>query len=172
MGPFKPGISLSCPLWLAVNLKQRQRCRIVCPAWMEVFFATKQLLPTCCAGGEVGRGQRPGERKPYLHWTTCQPYIWGCQPGPGQCHSGQSLLWHVCIPHTFQDIEKADEVRTVLKDLWDLRQAKLRWDFKLLLYNWYDYLFLSCEGKIIFNPIFNTGSQWWASLNQGFCKLS
>ena len=25
-----------------------------------------------------------------------------------------------------QDIEKADEVRTVLKDLWDLRQAKLR----------------------------------------------
>ena len=28
----------------------------------------------------------------------------------------------------FQDIEKADEVRTVLKDLWDLRQAKLRLD--------------------------------------------
>ena len=27
-----------------------------------------------------------------------------------------------------QDIEKADEVRTVLKDLWDLRQAKLRLD--------------------------------------------
>merc|ERR1712226_1064606 len=25
-----------------------------------------------------------------------------------------------------QDIEKADEVRTVLKDIWDLRQAKLR----------------------------------------------
>ena len=32
----------------------------------------------------------------------------------------------MCIPHIFQDIEKADEVRTVLKDLWDLRQAKLR----------------------------------------------
>ena len=38
----------------------------------------------------------------------------------------QSVLLHVCVPHTFQDIEKADEVRTVLKDLWDLRQAKLR----------------------------------------------
>lgn len=31
-----------------------------------------------------------------------------------------------CVPNIFQDIEKADEVRTVLKDLWDLRQAKLR----------------------------------------------
>ena len=34
--------------------------------------------------------------------------------------------FHMCVPHIFQDIEKADEVRTVLKDLWDLRQAKLR----------------------------------------------
>ena len=38
---------------------------------------------------------------------------------------------HLCSTHTSQDIEKADEVRTVLKDLWDLRQAKLRWDFTL-----------------------------------------
>ena len=44
VGPFKPGISLSCPLWLAVNLKQRQRCRIVCPAWMEVCPSIEEQI--------------------------------------------------------------------------------------------------------------------------------
>ena len=33
---------------------------------------------------------------------------------------------HMCVTHIFQDIRRADEVRTVLKDVWDLRQAKLR----------------------------------------------
>ena len=33
---------------------------------------------------------------------------------------------HMCLHDFLQDIEKADEVRAVLKDLWDLRQAKLR----------------------------------------------
>ena len=33
---------------------------------------------------------------------------------------------HMCVPHIFQDIKMADEVKSVLRDLWDLRQAKLR----------------------------------------------
>ena len=70
VGPFKPGISLSCPLWLAVNLKQRQRCRIVCPAWMEVCPSiVEQIsqLNTTLPGGEVRGGKRPRERKSDLH---------------------------------------------------------------------------------------------------------
>ena len=35
---------------------------------------------------------------------------------------------NLVLDNATQDIEKADEVRTVLKDLWDLRQAKLRLD--------------------------------------------
>ena len=38
------------------------------------------------------------------------------------------LVVAIMLVIIFQDIEKADEVRTVLKDLWDLRQAKLRLD--------------------------------------------
>ena len=36
VGPFKPGLPVAVPLWLAVNLRQRQRCRLVKPSWMEV----------------------------------------------------------------------------------------------------------------------------------------
>ena len=38
------------------------------------------------------------------------------------------LVVAIMLVFISQDIEKADEVRTVLKDLWDLRQAKLRLD--------------------------------------------
>ena len=36
VGPFKPGLPVKVPLWLAVNLRQRQRCRLVTPVWMNV----------------------------------------------------------------------------------------------------------------------------------------
>ncbi|KAG9474801.1 hypothetical protein GDO78_003324 [Eleutherodactylus coqui] len=36
LGPFNPGLPVQVPLWLAVNLKQRQKCRIVPPEWMDV----------------------------------------------------------------------------------------------------------------------------------------
>lgn len=36
LGPFNPGLPVDVPVWLALNLKQRQRCRIVPPAWMDV----------------------------------------------------------------------------------------------------------------------------------------
>ena len=31
IGPFNPGLPVEIPLWLAVNLKQRQKCRIIPP---------------------------------------------------------------------------------------------------------------------------------------------
>ena len=36
VGPFRPGLPVSVPLWLAVNLRQRQRCRLVRPDWLAV----------------------------------------------------------------------------------------------------------------------------------------
>lgn len=36
LGPFNPGLPVDVPVWLALNLKQRQKCRIVPPAWMDV----------------------------------------------------------------------------------------------------------------------------------------
>ncbi len=36
VGPFKAGLPVQVPLWLALNLRQRMRCRILCPDWMDV----------------------------------------------------------------------------------------------------------------------------------------
>lgn len=35
-GPFRAGLPIKVPLWVAVNLKQQKRCRIQPPEWMEV----------------------------------------------------------------------------------------------------------------------------------------
>ena len=36
LGPFNPGLPVQVPLWLAINLKQRQKCRLLPPEWMDV----------------------------------------------------------------------------------------------------------------------------------------
>uniref|UniRef100_A0A3Q4MH73 GINS complex subunit 2 n=1 Tax=Neolamprologus brichardi TaxID=32507 RepID=A0A3Q4MH73_NEOBR len=36
LGPFNPGLPIDVPVWLALNLKQRQKCRIIPPEWMDV----------------------------------------------------------------------------------------------------------------------------------------
>uniref|UniRef100_A0A2K6FMU9 GINS complex subunit 2 n=1 Tax=Propithecus coquereli TaxID=379532 RepID=A0A2K6FMU9_PROCO len=63
LGPFNPGLPVEVPLWLAINLKQRQKCRLLPPEWMDVAS---------------------------------------------------------------DNIPKADEIRTLVKDMWDTRIAKLR----------------------------------------------
>lgn len=35
-GPFNPSMHTKVPLWLAVNLKQRHKCRIEPPSWLCV----------------------------------------------------------------------------------------------------------------------------------------
>lgn len=42
-GPFTPAMEVEVPLWLAINLRKRQQCRIVPPQWLEVTFLTKIL---------------------------------------------------------------------------------------------------------------------------------
>ena len=36
IGPFSPSLPIDIPLWMAINLKQRQKARIRPPDWMEV----------------------------------------------------------------------------------------------------------------------------------------
>lgn len=35
-GPFNPSMQTQVPLWLALNLKQRQKCRLEAPSWLCV----------------------------------------------------------------------------------------------------------------------------------------
>lgn len=36
IGPFRAGLPVHVPLWLAVHLRKQQKCRIVPPEWMEI----------------------------------------------------------------------------------------------------------------------------------------
>ena len=40
-GPFKPGKPIIVPLWLAVYLKQRKKCAVQLPLWMDLAFLKK-----------------------------------------------------------------------------------------------------------------------------------
>ncbi|XP_026634467.1 DNA replication complex GINS protein PSF2 isoform X2 [Microtus ochrogaster] len=72
LGPFNPGLPVEVPLWLAINLKQRQKCRLLPPEWMDVVLCVYVILSAS------------------------------------------------------DNIPKADTIRTLIKDLWDTRMAKLR----------------------------------------------
>ncbi|XP_075181419.1 DNA replication complex GINS protein PSF2 isoform X2 [Anomaloglossus baeobatrachus] len=82
---------------MAINLKQRQKCRIVPPEWMDV---------------EKLEEMRDTERRE----DTFTP-----MPNPHYMELTKLLL-----NHASDNIPKADEIRTLVKDTWDTRIAKLR----------------------------------------------
>ncbi|BFZ13534.1 hypothetical protein BsWGS_16573 [Bradybaena similaris] len=97
LGPFSAGLPVPIPLWLAVNLKQRQKCRIVPPDWMDIDRLK----------------DKKQEEEDSRFFTD--------MPSPFYMEITQLLLQYAT-----DDVPRADEVRTLIKDIWDLRLAKLR----------------------------------------------
>ncbi|XP_069758231.1 DNA replication complex GINS protein PSF2 [Narcine bancroftii] len=97
LGPFNPGLPVDVPLWLAINLKQRQKCRIIAPDWMDVD-KLEQI--------------KERERKEETFTPMASPHY--------------MELTKLLLNHASDNIPKADEIRTLIKDTWDTRIAKLR----------------------------------------------
>ncbi|XP_045843457.1 DNA replication complex GINS protein PSF2 isoform X2 [Meles meles] len=97
LGPFHPGLPVRVPLWLAINLKQRQKCRLLPPEWMDVEKLEKI---------------RDHERQEETFTPMPSPYY--------------MELTKLLLNHASDNIPKADEIRTLVKDVWDTRMAKLR----------------------------------------------
>ncbi|XP_049642753.1 DNA replication complex GINS protein PSF2 [Suncus etruscus] len=97
LGPFLPGLPLQVPLWLAVSLKQRQKCRLVPPEWMDVEKLEKVR--------DLERQEETFSPMPSPHYME---------------------LTKLLLNHASDNIPKADEIRTLVKDMWDTRIAKLR----------------------------------------------
>ncbi|KAK2150215.1 hypothetical protein LSH36_418g02084 [Paralvinella palmiformis] len=97
VGPFNPGLQLDVPLWIAVNLKQRQKCRIIAPDWMDVEILEEKK-------------QEEQESK-FFTKMPCDYYM---------------EITQLLLQHAPDNIPKADEIRMLVKDIWDLRIAKLR----------------------------------------------
>ncbi|XP_012144613.1 DNA replication complex GINS protein PSF2-like protein [Megachile rotundata] len=97
VGPFRAGLPVKVPIWLAVNLKQQQKCRILAQDWMDVNSLNEAK--------EDEKLSKLFTKMPSNH------YIDEAQ-----------LLLNVAS----DDIPDSDAIRTAIKDIWDIRMSKLR----------------------------------------------
>ncbi|VDK41348.1 unnamed protein product [Taenia asiatica] len=95
IGPFYPNIPTEVPLWTALYLRQQQKCRIVPPSWLSVA--------------------RLSEFKEVEELNT------GCTAPP---HSHYAEVATLLLQHALEDIPNHEQIRTLVKDLWDARVGK------------------------------------------------
>ena len=85
-------------MWLALSFRKRQKCRIIQPSWMKVDDL------------EIVKENE----KQDANWTELpDPYLF--------------VKAQLIMDVGNNELEKADEVRTLIKDIWDIRQSKLRY---------------------------------------------
>ncbi|MCO5583369.1 hypothetical protein L7F22_037279 [Adiantum nelumboides] len=94
-GPLRPPTQARVPLWLAINLKKRKRCSIVCPDWL----LSEQL-------------------KKSLQQETMQDEF---APLPLHYLSISKVL----LESAPEDIPESDDVRAYLKSIREARQSKI-----------------------------------------------
>jgi len=104
-GPFKPSIPIKVPLWLAITLKKRQKCKIQPPLWMDVEYLNERL--------KVEQTTNSCQDLPF-HFKEIAIQLFNCAS---------------------DDIVNVQEVRTLLQDIWNLRHSKLRQGLLLLDHN-------------------------------------
>jgi len=95
-GPFTPQSPVEVPLWLAVTLKKRQKCQIKPPEWMDAEHLVNKL--------EREKTNDEFQDLPY-HFMEIV-----------------SILFNSAV----DDIEDADRIRTLLEDIQNVRQTKIR----------------------------------------------
>ncbi|XP_065674862.1 DNA replication complex GINS protein PSF2 [Hydra vulgaris] len=96
-GPFNPGLPVEVPIWMAIDLKLRNKCRINPPAWLDVDKLQEFK--------ENESNELVFTEPPSKHYMEISSMLLRTAP---------------------EDIPKADEVRRLIKDIWDVRMAKLR----------------------------------------------
>ncbi|PIO71618.1 partner of SLD five, PSF2 [Teladorsagia circumcincta] len=96
VGPFEAGVPVKVPLWLAVDLRRKQHCEIVPPYWF-CLDELKRLVAT--EGETAGLSRLP-------------PFIFEVS--------------HILIRAAKEDIVDGDQIKVLIQDLWDKREAKLR----------------------------------------------
>ncbi|KAI8826924.1 DNA replication complex GINS protein PSF2 [Fimicolochytrium jonesii] len=95
-GPFRPPIKQDVPVWLAITLKQKHKCQIQPPNWMDVEFLREKI--------EEENANEEFSALPFRYMETA----------------------HLLLACASDDVPQADLVRTLLKDLREARQRKAR----------------------------------------------
>ncbi|XP_059613389.1 probable DNA replication complex GINS protein PSF2 [Phlebotomus argentipes] len=97
VGPFRAGLPVHVPLWLGVHLRKRQRCRFVAPDWMNIDDLEELK--------EEEKRQTGFVKMPNSHYMPVT-----------------KLLLSVAA----EDIPASSEIRTLIKDIYDVRSSKFR----------------------------------------------
>ncbi|EGZ19885.1 hypothetical protein PHYSODRAFT_328060 [Phytophthora sojae] len=95
-GPFQPGITTHVPLWLAIMLKQLNKCRILAPSWLSVDYLMSRL--------EREKASDAFEELPFHYLEVA------------------SLL----LKNAPEDLDQGEHLRSLLEDLQNVRQDKIR----------------------------------------------
>ncbi|KAI9018291.1 hypothetical protein DFJ74DRAFT_211223 [Hyaloraphidium curvatum] len=96
-GPFRPPIRTKVPVWLAITLKRRNKCRIEPPAWLDYEHLKGKLA-------KEEESQELFSDLPFHYYEISRMLL--------ECAS--------------DDIQNVDKIRTVLKDLQERRHSKAR----------------------------------------------
>lgn len=97
VGPFEAGISVEVPLWAAIFMKQRQKCRIVPPSWLKL------------------------EKLEEIKTSEIENKFFTPMPDIHFMETAQLI-----IQNAPKDVEDGDKIKTLLQDICDIRFAKLR----------------------------------------------
>jgi GINS complex subunit 2 len=96
-GPFHSNLATDVPMWLALALKERHKCRIEAPLWMSADVLKSTLE----------------EEKNRQEFSTNVPFHY-------------IEIAHVLFNHASDNIEDVDHVRTLIEDISTARASKLR----------------------------------------------
>ncbi|KAL0270669.1 UNVERIFIED_CONTAM: hypothetical protein PYX00_008004 [Menopon gallinae] len=100
VGPFRAGMPLRVPIWLAINLKSRQKCRIIPPDWMDLE--------------KLEELKEEEIRSDYFCKVPSEYYI---------------VITQLLLNVADGDIPRSEALRTIIKDIWDKRQGEIT-DFR------------------------------------------
>jgi GINS complex subunit 2 len=99
-GPFRAGIPIQVPLWLAIQLRKKDKCRIQPPEWMSIDRLQRILF----------------EERKLGNQEELQPLPYGYK-------EISSILLHLA-PQDFEN--QASIIRTLIEDIENVRSVKIR----------------------------------------------
>jgi GINS complex subunit 2 len=139
-GPFRPGITIEVPLWLAVMLRKSDKCEIETPGWMDL-----ERLEEC----------REEEKESSFFTPLPANHIFE--------------ISNILLDVTAASISNADQIRSILKEIFDIRQSKLRKSIEILFKEEYLYAKVNHLQEIElanFRPVFPQAFDYLQRLNE------
>lgn len=106
VGPFQPPLPVEVPVWLSLIMKKNNKCTIVCPDWLTVENLKKRH--------EEEEKENEFSTLPFHYMELAQ----------------------MLLETASDDIVNAEQIRKILKDLRETRQAKSRVGVKVLDDTW------------------------------------